>query len=503
MSAKKYSFIKSILPENALNFSRRTRYVCESMIERIYPQKIILPMKQHYGVDAIPTVEPGDEVQIGQCVGAPAPGTFSVPVHSGISGKVTEIKTITLPNGVTTKAIVIESDRKRTYHPSLRPRQDLNVDASTAMGIIKSAGIVGMGGEGIPTIAKINRAKKLKVKELLVNCLQSEPYATCDLHRICDTPDYIVMGAVVVAGILGINKIRFLISSDRKLELGYLQNSIDGIKGDHPDLTFEVLHFKERFPQGHFRLIARALYSVELNENDTLEESVGAVLFNCSTLNAVWEAVADNMPFCSRIVSVSGDTTDGHNVLVPIGTPIRDVLSKMSPVFSSCRIVWGNALTGLSCTDLDTPIIKTTSAITVIKMLESPKTPCIHCGMCYDACPMDITPSICYKLIDSGLDTKAMLENAYKCIACGACSYVCPAGLDLTGTIASFAAKIKKPSKTNKELSNNSRTRFTMDKIDIGDASLLEAFAENEDGFTEDMIDEDTIVLPFEGGKYV
>lgn len=503
MSPKKYSFMKSIFSENALNFSRRTRYVCESMTERVYPSKIILPMKQHYGVDAIPTVEPGDEVLIGQCVGAPAPGAFSVPVHSGISGKVTEIKTITLPNGVSTKAIVIESDRKRTFHPSVRPRQDLNVDAKTSMGIIKNAGIVGMGGEGIPTVAKINRAKKLKVKELLVNCLQSEPYATCDLHRICDNSDYIVMGAIVIASILGIKNIRFLISCDRKLELGFLQNSIDSIKPDNPDLKFEVVKFKERFPQGHFRLIARALYSIELNENDTLEESVGAVLFNCSTLNAVWEAIADNMPFCSRVVTIAGDTTDSHNVLVPIGTPIRDVLSKMSPVFSSCRIVWGNALTGLSCTDLDTPIIKTTSAITVIKMLESPKTPCIHCGMCYDACPIDVIPSICYKLIKTGHEKKALLENAHKCIACGACSYVCPAGLDLTGTIATFAAQHKKKSPTNEAMSNNSRTRFTMDKIDIGDASLLEAYAEDDDMYKEDIIDEDTIVLPFEGGKYV
>ena len=136
-------------------------------------------------------------------------------------------------------------------------------------------------------------------------------------------------------------------------------------------------------------------------------------------------------------------------------------------------------------------------------MLGSPKTPCIHCGMCYDACPMDITPSICYKLIDLGQDSKALHENANRCIACGACSYVCPAGLDLTGTIASFAAKNRLISKTNEELSNNNRTRFTMDKLDIGDASLLEAYAEDEDGLNSDEIDEDTIVLPFEGGKYV
>lgn len=495
--------MKSILPENALNFSRRTRFVRESMIERIYPSKIILPMKQHYGVDAVPTVEVGDEVLIGQCVGAPRPGTFSVPVHSGISGKVTEIKGITLPNGVQTTAIVIESDRKRTNHPSIRPRTDMDIDANTASGIIRNAGIVGMGGEGIPTIAKINRAKKLDVKELLVNCLQSEPYATCDLYNISENPDHVVMGAVVIANIIGINKINFLISEERKTEKTFLQNSIDFYKEEHKDIEFTITEFKDRFPQGHYRLVARALYSIELGDSDTLEESVGAVLFNCSTLCKVWEAIADNTPFMGRVVTISGDTTDGHNVLVPIGTPIREVLSKMSPVFSSCRIVWGNALTGLSCTDLDTPIIKTTSAITVIKMIDSPKTPCIHCGMCYDACPMDIFPSLCFKLIESGMEEKATIENAVKCIACGACSYVCPAGLDLTGTIASFASSHRNRSKINKDMSGGRNTRFTLEKLDIGDASLLEAYVDSDEMNDEDLVDEDTIVIPFEGGKYV
>lgn len=499
MSRHRYSFIKSIIPENALNFSRRTRFVRESMIERIYPPKIILPMKQNYGVEAVPTVKVGDTVLIGQCVGAPAPGAISAPVHSGISGQVTEIKTITLPNGVTTKAVVIESDRKRTNHPSIRPRTDINIDAKTVMGIIKNAGIVGMGGEGIPTIAKINRARKYKVKEVLVNCLQSEPFATCDLYRLCESPEYVVMGAVAMAGVIGANKIRFLISENRKMECEFLRNAIEQAKYEHPQFEYEVLLFKERFPQGHFRLVARAVYSVELNQNDTLENTCGAVLFNCSTCNSVWEAIKDGMPCVNRVVTVAGDTTTSRNVIVPFGTPIRDVLSKVSPVFSSCKIVWGNALTGLSCTDLDTPMIKTTSAITMIKMIDAPKTPCIHCGMCYDACPVDITPNICYNLIENGFDRKAEIENAMKCIVCGACSYVCPAGLNLTGVIAGFVAR-HKASKAEEEKDNK---LYLQDIVDIGEASLLEDFTESDANDDDALKDDDSIELPFEGGRFV
>ena len=46
------------------------------MFERIYPSKIILPMKMHYGVPAIPAVNVGDYVRIGQCVGVPEKGFY-------------------------------------------------------------------------------------------------------------------------------------------------------------------------------------------------------------------------------------------------------------------------------------------------------------------------------------------------------------------------------------------------------------------------------------------
>lgn len=485
--------------DNALEFSKRSSFKREILLEKLYPSRIILPMKMNYGEAAVPTVRVGEKVTIGQCVGAPNPGSFAVPVHSGISGEVTEIRTITLPNRVTCKAVVIESDRKRTYHPSVYPRSDVNVSASKVRGIVKDAGIVGMGGEGIPTIAKINMARRSGVDRILVNCLQSEPYANCDFMRISESPEYIIMGSVALAGAVGVKRIDILISDNRKEEISALQNAMQMSAGDYSGFIFNFKYFKERFPQGYYGLVAKALYGVDLKEGETLESRCKAVMFNCSTVYSCWEAIADNMPLSSRIISVSGENGEGHNVLVPIGTTVSEILNTVNDnIKTAKKLVWGNCLTGLEIKDPDnTPIIKTTSAISVITRREFNTSSCIRCFKCEDSCPMGLEPGLLYNLLRKGLQYKAEDEGAAKCIACGSCSFVCPATIDLTGAIASYASKLNRNDEHPDKLSFAEHT-----KINIGSVSLLETHEEDETGEAE-VRNPDDIVLPFEEGKLI
>ena len=499
LTERRYSFHKGFSMDNALEFSKRSSFKREILLEKLYPSKIILPMKMNYGEAAVPTVRVGEKVTIGQCVGAPNPGSFAVPVHSGISGEVTDIRNITLPNRVTCKAVVIESDRKRTYHPSVYPRSDVNVSASKVRGIVKDAGIVGMGGEGIPTIAKINMARRSGVDRILVNCLQSEPYANCDFMRISESPEYIIMGSVALAGAVGVKRIDILISDNRKEEIAALQNAMQMSAGDYSGFIFNFKYFKERFPQGYYGLVAKALYGVDLKEGETLESRCKAVMFNCSTVYSCWEAIADNMPLSSRIISVSGDNSEGHNVLVPIGTTVSEILNTVNDnIKTAKKLVWGNCLTGLEIKDPDnTPIIKTTSAISVITRKEFNTTSCIRCFKCEDTCPMGLEPGLLYNLLRRGLQYQAQNEGAAKCIACGSCSYVCPATIDLTGAIASYASKFNKNEEHPDKLSFAEHT-----KINIGSVSLLETHEEDEGADTE-VRSPDDIVLPFEGGKLI
>ena len=493
----KFSFYKSLLFDNALDFSGRSSFMKEIMLEKIYPTRIILPMKQHYGSPCIPVVKKGDHVLIGQCVGMPPEGSLGAPVHSGISGNVTDIRQIELPDTTKCEAVFISSDRKRTHHPSIRPRSDFNVSATNVTGMIKEAGIVGMGGEGIPTWAKITRARKSGVDCILVNCLQSEPYATSDLLRITDYADYLIMGAVALAGAVGVTTIEFLISEKKTTEITALQSAMERTQGRYSGYAFNIRYFKERFPQGYYRLVAKALWDKNLEPGQTLEETCKAVMFNCSTVYACWEAIADGMPLVSRIITVTGNDNDGHNVLAPIGTPVSEILNSINGRSETMdRIILGNALTGIALKDPDNiPVMKTTPAVTVIRDMEGVSSHCMHCGSCSRACPMEIYPSVLKQLIDRGMNEKAENEGIGKCIACGACSYVCPSRIDLTSTIAGYVASTAKrtPASFNSAVINES--------IDIGSVSLLERYNEEEEDKTSD--DKDTILLPFEGGKRV
>ena len=500
-----YSFYRGLFTGDVLNFSKRSPFVKEIMFERVYPTKIILPMKMHYGVPATPAVKVGDYVRIGQCVGVPAKGSFSVPVHSGISGKVTDISDMVLPNGIKTPAITIVNDMKRTRLDSVKPRSGFKLSASEAISVIRDAGICGMGGEGIPTAAKLKRARTEGVRDFLVNCLQSEPYSTSDLVTITEYPDYVVLGSCACARAVGASRCIFLISENRKEQRRSLENSVAKIKNDFKDLEFDIKLFRERFPQGYYRLVARALYGKNLAIGETIEKSCSAVLFNCSTMLACWEALSDNIPMMSRIVSVTGDASGGHNMLVPVGTPVSELLSNAQDIKNgSDRIVWGNCLTGIEINDPEnTPVVKTTSVISVVRRAEVPRTPCIHCGLCSECCPMNLSPNTIFEMLNQGLRQKAAEEGARDCIACGCCSYVCPSGIDLTYSIARFAGE-GRIIEINSLLDNSGAEMMQSDdkpSAFVGEASLLEDYSDKDEGGS--VSSSDSLTLPFEKDKKV
>jgi electron transport complex protein RnfC len=95
-------------------------------------------------------------------------------------------------------------------------------------------------------------------------------------------------------------------------------------------------------------------------------------------------------------------------------------------------------MTGKAQFSLDTPIIKTTSAIIVLTPEEAAheeSQPCIKCGRCLGVCPVRLQP-----LLLSAYALKDMFEmtqeyDVEECIQCGACSFICPSRRPLTESI--------------------------------------------------------------------
>ncbi len=57
--------------------------------------------------------------------------------------------------------------------------------------------------------------------------------------------------------------------------------------------------------------------------------------------------------------------------------------------------------------------------------------PCIRCGDCATACPVDLRPQSLYAFIRGGEQRKARAADLFDCIECGRCERVCPSHIPL------------------------------------------------------------------------
>ena len=81
------------------------------------PPEVLIPTNMHSGDAAVPIVQAGDHVYLGQLI-AREEGKNSSPVHATVSGMVKSVEPYKL-TGRAAQAIRIESDGKMERDPSL------------------------------------------------------------------------------------------------------------------------------------------------------------------------------------------------------------------------------------------------------------------------------------------------------------------------------------------------------------------------------------------------
>ena len=123
------------------------------------PNLVVIPMSQHIGAPCKPLVNKGDHVDLGQKIGDNQ--GLCVPVHSSVSGTVKAVEPRPHPGGTTVLSVVIENDFQETLAPTVQPRQTLEgLTPEDLTGIIREAGIVGMGGATFPTHVKLSASAR-------------------------------------------------------------------------------------------------------------------------------------------------------------------------------------------------------------------------------------------------------------------------------------------------------------------------------------------------------
>ncbi|MBP3320972.1 MAG: electron transport complex subunit RsxC [Clostridia bacterium] len=432
-----FTFKGGIHPDEQKN-TRRT-----PIVPITPPGSVCIPMSQHIGICCEPCVKIGDLVDKGQIIGKVTEG-LGCPVHASISGKVTKIEDMIWSKEHSVTAVTIENDFECRVSPSVKPYcGDIRtLGTEEIIDRVRNAGIAGLGGATFPTYAKIANAVG-RIKGLIINCAECEPYITANHRLLLEHPEKVVGGIKILLKAFSLRTAVMAIENNKKDAV----KAVAALPFDPEMIRICVL--KTKYPQGDERQLIYALTGKEI-PTGKLPVDVGYVVFNAETCAAIYTAFATGMPLTERIVTVDGDCVGSPgSVLVPLGTPISELLEYCQTDSSKiAKIIVGGPMMGKAVWSKDTPITKGSSAVLAFseKALKSQmkkQTACIRCGKCLAACPMHLMPKEIYRAYIKGDLSKCKTLLAQSCVECGSCTYVCPAGLDLSQAIVSAKTKLR------------------------------------------------------------
>lgn len=401
-----------------------------SALERLpYPDKIVLPLSQGFGAPSVFEKEVGDIVKRGELIASPS-GALGNAIYSPVSGEIIGTTSVVLPSSVSSPAIIIKCST-----PSEIPDEDDYVPlekSNDALVMIKRAGIVGLGGAGFPTHIKYSVSPDKKVDYLIVNSAECEPYLCADYRLLVERPKEALLGALESAKILKTKTVYIAIENNKKDALPNVEKVISDINA-RGDIHFEIRLMKTKYPQGDEKNLIKSLTGREV-PSMKLPLDAGCVVSNFGTCYAIYEAIYKQKPLIERVVSVTGEGINTpKNVIAPLGASVENLIDFCSGLKDGVqKMISGGPMMGFAFYDKTTPITKTTSGLTFLMSIPSvTSTPCISCGRCVEACPMNLTPTRLFKLISHGKYKEAMDENLMDCRECGCCEFICPSNIKL------------------------------------------------------------------------
>ena len=397
------------------------------------PEQIILPLSQHLGKEAKAQVKKGDEVKAGQLI-ARAEGFVSASVHTSISGKVMSSGKEQTSSGFPKDSIVVkrngtigsESLVNEFLLPSLNPE---TITPDEIRERVALAGIVGQGGAAFPTSVKLSPPKDKIIDVVILNGCECEPYLTRDYRLMIERPDDLIAGLKLIMKALGVKHGVIGIENNKPEAIEVLSYLVQY------EEELEVISLKTKYPQGAEKMLIKAVTNKEVPPGK-LPMDVGAVIQNIGTAIAVHDAIVKGEVLINAALTVSGKgIKNPKNLIVPVGTTIKDVIDYCGGVTDDAvKIVVGGPMMGVAQFDLRVPIMKATSGILVLtkdEVVENPETPCLRCGQCVGACPLNLVPTKLSRYSQLNRFEDAEGAGITVCMECGTCAYTCPANIPL------------------------------------------------------------------------
>ena len=407
-----------------------------------FAPQLFLPLRQHAGSAAVAAVRAGDEVLRGQLLARPEDDS-AVPLHAPATGRVVRIteqrdifrsmtgKTAGNTTGDTVGVIELaplagdtqEYSGGRTHDPDRSSADDL-------LAAIREAGIVGLGGEAGPTHLRLARARERGARVLVINGIEGEP----GFSRV---PALLARhGADVLTGLRCLGKV---LGTDQAV-LAVEDADCAAARSMFtaaPDARLPALCvLPPRYPQGAAELLLRVLAGRSFDGHRAFA-AAEAVVFSLATVAEVGRLLSRGLAMTDQLITLAGDgLRHPGNYRVPLGTPVGFALEHAGLRPELDRVLAGGPMRGQALASLGRPIIKGATGFVAVAASEAASVPapmpCIRCGECVAACPLELHPAE-LGLLARKDEVQAMVEDFQldRCFECGCCAYVCPSHIPL------------------------------------------------------------------------
>ena len=321
--------------------------------------------------------------------------------------------------------------------------------------IMKDAGVVGAGGAGFPSYAKLNE----KADTIILNCAECEPLLKLHRQVMAKYANEILFALNEVADAVGAENIIIAIKPNYKKAIAAIEQVLPSYKKARIGMLPPV------YPSGDEVI---TIYEVtgRIVPPGKLPIEVGCIVYNVETMLNTYYAITEKRPVTHKYCTVTGAVKNPTTVCLPLGMQVSEVLELAGgTTIDEYEIVSGGPMTGRLCTEYDV-VTKTSNAYIVLPKnhyvvqrkkiktqvaVNRAMSACCHCGMCSELCSRHllgypINPSKFMTALSAG--ATGNIEpyiNTFFCSACGLCEmYSCFQGLSAQSLISVFKGGLRK-----------------------------------------------------------
>ena len=321
--------------------------------------------------------------------------------------------------------------------------------------LMQQSGIVGAGGAGFPSYAKLADG----ADTLVVNGAECEPLLYTDYVLLQKEMPMVLTGIKAVLEYAKIPRALLCVKEHTAKRL----HLTDGKKLDE---RIFLKTLPDVYPMGdEISLIYQATERVVKPGN--LPITSGVIVLNVETLYNVALALKKSKPVTDKYVTIAGDIPQAIVVKVPIGTPISELLDKNSIIIPEDYVLLDGGPSMGKVIDPETSVVtKTTKSLLILppdieaartKFLSGEmsiaraETACCQCTRCTDLCPRHLLgyPLEPHKMVRTAKGAATimpeMVVTANLCCGCGICeSLACSQGISPKAVINEYKALIAK-----------------------------------------------------------